>query len=506
MNHLSRSSVTSIQPHSLWIAQPGRHMMEGSIRNLMAEALFPLTALITAGFLTRQLGPSGYGLLVLAVSIVLLIQWCLNAIFARATIKHVSEAADWGPIGTAAANLQLMAGTGAMLATWILALPFGRLSGEPDLAWYVGIMAVDIPLACLVQSHRHILTGLGRFGQLGLLSASRWMVRLLFIVVFVLAGWGITGAIFGMITGTLGELLLARRVIHPVLFRWVSWAQWPLWDYALPLFVSSVCGAVFVRLDLLSLKALGGSATQAGLFGAAQNLSLLPGLLGAVVSPIVLSTISRVLSRGDVIHAVELSRNAMRATILLWPLAVLIGGSSQPLVVVIFGESFMDAAPLVRMLVAGAFGMLLTTICLTLLIAFGKPRLLVFVTSPLVAVAMIGHLFAVPRWGALGAAGVTCALSLVTATVAAWLAVKECGVEFPAASLWRSLLAAGGMLGGVTLWPVTGLWVFSQLVIGSLLLVVLYWVLGEFSADEISVGRSLLGMPRRFQIPSAPGK
>jgi len=498
MTRLSPSSATSTQPHSQWTAQPGRHMMEGSIRNLMAEALFPLTALVTAGFLTRQLGPNGYGLLVLAVSVVLLIQWSLNAIFARATIKHVSEAADWRPIGTATANLQLMVGTGAMLAIWVLAIPFGRLLGEPDLVWYVGVMAVDIPFACLVQSHRHILTGLGRFGELGLLSVGRWTVRLLLIVGFILVGWGIAGAILGMIGGTLGELLLARRMIRPVLFRWVSWTQWPLWDYALPLFVSSVCGAVFVRLDLLSLKALGGSATQAGLFGAAQNLSLLPGLLGVVVSPLVLSTVSRVRSSGDVTHAVELARNAMRASILLWPLAVLIGGSSQPLVVLIFGESFIDAAPLVRVLVGGAFVMLLTTICLTLLIAFGKPRLLVLVTGPMVVLALVGHLFAIPRWGALGAAGVTCALSLVTAIVAAWLAVKECGVGFPAASLWRSLLAAGGMLGCVGLWPATGLWVLPQLVLGSLLLMALYWVLGEFSDDEISAGRNLLRLSPHF--------
>ena len=70
-------------------------MLEGSIRNFLAEALFPLTALVTAAFLTRRLGPDGYGLLVLAVTLVVLIEWSLNSIFSRATIKHVGEAKDW---------------------------------------------------------------------------------------------------------------------------------------------------------------------------------------------------------------------------------------------------------------------------------------------------------------------------------------------------------------------------------------------------------------------------
>ncbi len=487
-------SSTVTQPGSQWTAQPGRHMMEGSIRNLLAETLFPLTALVTAGFLTRQLGADGYGLLVLAVSLVLLIQWSLNAIFARATIKHVSEAADWKPVGTAAVNLQLMVGTGAMAAIWLLAVPLGRMMGEPDLARYLGLMAVDVPLACLTQSHRQILTGLGQFGRCGLLSAGRWTVRLVLIIGFVFAGWGIMGAILGMIGGTVGELVLARRAIRPALFRRVSWTEWPLWDYAMPLFFSSVCGALFARLDLYSLKALGGSAGQAGLYGAAQNLSLLPGLLGAVVAPIVLSTVSRVVSTGDVARAAELSRNVVRAAILLCPLAALIGGTADPLVVLIFGEAFAQAGTLLTVLTAGAFVMLVTTMSLTLLVVYGKPRLLLLVTAPLVLLALGGHVLAVPRWGSVGAAAVTCLLSVAAAVTATWLAVRECQVRFPCASLGRALLAAGVMIGFAILWPAAGVWVFLKLVLGSPLLIGLYWALGEFSEEEIVVGRELLGM------------
>jgi O-antigen/teichoic acid export membrane protein len=492
MDRSAPTNATSAQPGSQWTAHPGRHMLEGSIRNLLAEALFPLTALVTAGVLTRQLGAGGYGLLVLAVSFVLLIQWSLNAIFSRATIKHVSEAADWRSVGTAAVNLQLMVGLGAMAAIWLLAVPLGRLMGEPDLPWSLGLMAVDIPLACLTQSHRQILTGLGRFGQCGLLSAGRWTVRLVLTIGFVFAGWGITGAILGMIGGTAGELVLARRAIRPALFRRVSWTEWPLWDYAMPLFFSSVCGALFVRLDLYSLKALGGSAVQAGLYGAAQNLSLLPSLLGAVVAPIVLSAVSRVLSTGDVTNAAELSRNAVRAAILSWPLAALIGGTADPLVVLIFGDVFIQAGTLLTILAAGAFVMLVTTMSLTLLVVFGKPRLLVLITAPLVLLALTGHMLAVPRWGPMGAAGVTCMLSVAAAISATWLAVRECGVRFPGASLGRSVLAAGVMIGFALLWPAVGVWVFLKLAFGSLLLMGTYWALGEFNQEELAMGRNLL--------------
>ena len=81
--------------------QPGRHMLDGTIRVFLAEALFPVTALITAAFLTRRLGPGGYGLLILTATLVGWVELVINSMFSRATIKFVSEAKDWRPIGTA---------------------------------------------------------------------------------------------------------------------------------------------------------------------------------------------------------------------------------------------------------------------------------------------------------------------------------------------------------------------------------------------------------------------
>jgi len=40
---------------------PGRHMMTGTIRIFLAEALILPTGFITAVFLARSLGPVGYG-------------------------------------------------------------------------------------------------------------------------------------------------------------------------------------------------------------------------------------------------------------------------------------------------------------------------------------------------------------------------------------------------------------------------------------------------------------
>src|SRR2546426_4931878 len=80
-------------------------MLEGTIHVFLAQALFPLTVLITTAFLTRPLGPEGYGLLVLTATLVVWVEVSIHSLFSRAAIKFVGEAANRRPIGSAIARL-----------------------------------------------------------------------------------------------------------------------------------------------------------------------------------------------------------------------------------------------------------------------------------------------------------------------------------------------------------------------------------------------------------------
>ena len=479
---------------SHWSSQPGRHILEGSIRNLLAEGLFPLTALITAAILSRRAGVDGYGVLVLAVTSIVWIQWGLNSLFSGATIKHVGAAKDWQPIGTAAVNLQLMVGTAAMLILWLLAAPLSRLLGEPRLFAYLALLALDIPLFCVVQAHRHILAGIGEFGTCALLSAGRWVVRLVLIVGLVAMGLSISAAMLGIIGASIAELTLARRYVRPALFRRVSAADWPLWDYALPLFLSALSVSTFVRIDLFFLKALGGTAEQAGHYGAAQNLAQLPGLLAVSIAPFLLSTLSRVLSMGNHAQAHELSRHALRFSLILVSMAAVVAGTASELVVLVFGAAFTPSASLLAILILGSSALLVLTVSTTILVALGRPSLTVRLTAPLVPLAIIGHLLVVPRLGAVGAALVTAMLEFAAAAAGLFAVSRLWDLGPLRDTLWRSLMVGGFayVLGVAS--PVSGAWVLIKLVVVCATVVAGYWALGEWSPEEVTLARSLLRM------------
>ena len=79
--------------------QPGRLIVEGTIRMFLAEILILPTGILITIFLTRRLGPSDYGLFTLVATLVVLIKSCIASFFGRATIKFISQTDDWRDMG-----------------------------------------------------------------------------------------------------------------------------------------------------------------------------------------------------------------------------------------------------------------------------------------------------------------------------------------------------------------------------------------------------------------------
>ncbi len=101
---------------------------------LAAEALIIPSGLFVAALLARQLPLEDYGRFTLAITLVTWIEWSLTALFARSTIKLVSEADD--PRAVSATILRTYAATSVLAALVLVALApgIGTLMGEPRLA------------------------------------------------------------------------------------------------------------------------------------------------------------------------------------------------------------------------------------------------------------------------------------------------------------------------------------------------------------------------------------
>jgi O-antigen/teichoic acid export membrane protein len=437
-------------------------LFDGALRLFVAEALLPLSGLVTSAVLTRRLGVAGYGRFALAATLVGTIQWVLTALLARATIRIVGESKDWQPAASAALRLYLFGGFAAGLALAVLASPLARLFGEAPLAQELRLFALDMPLFGLVQAHVNVLLGRGRFRERARARALRWTVRLALIVAFVEAGFSVTGAILGSLGASLAELIVARALVQPSLGAGQAPPLGRLWSYAMPLFLSGI-GLRVMGVDLVALKALGASAMDAGFYGAALSLSMLPNLLALSVAPALLATLVRLHAEGRESEARVVTRDAARGVLLLAPFAAIGLGARVEVVRFVFGGAFAASAPLLVPLVLASLSILTVALMTAALTAVGRLRLTATLTLPMPLVAVAGYAFVVPRAGIEGAAWVTATVA-VSGCLASLVAVARIlGARPELATLARIAgVCASGWIAS-SLIPGAGVWILPKL-------------------------------------------
>jgi O-antigen/teichoic acid export membrane protein len=461
------------------VQRSARHTLDGTVRVFLAEALILPTGLITTAILTRELGPEGYGWFTLAASAVAWIEWGIAAFFARAAFLFVAQAEEWRPVASMILRLRLLVSIAAALALAALAEPIAMLLNEPALAGYLRLFAIDIPIFGAGNAHSNVLVGISAFRQRAWPSAARWIVRLALIALFIRLGFSIEGAIWGSIGASVAELVVARRFVKLDLFTAASLPLRRLWPQALPLTLFALSTRLFDRVDLFFLKALGASSAEAGFYGGAQNLSIVPGLVALAFSPLLLSTIARLLKANAEADARDLARQALRAIVAMTPLAAMSAAAAPEIVRLVLGPAFLGAARPLSLLIFAALALVMVSVATSILTAAGKASWSFYLTAPMVPIAAAGHLLLVPLLWGTGAALVT--LSTATlAAVATVLAVHRLwGVAPPFSTMLRSAVISVGAYAATAAWPCGGALVVIKLALVCLGIGLGFVLLGE---------------------------
>jgi len=478
----------------------GKLVLAGSIRVFLAEALIVPTGLATVVFLTRRLGPEDYGFFALSAAIVIWIEIAISSLFSRSTVQLVSQSREWSPVGSTVIRAQLAIGSVCTLLLWLFAHPMSRLFDAPQMALYIRLFALDIPFFTLAVAHRDIMTGVGRFGARARTTAMRWVGRLFLIVLLVELGLSVSGAILGSVGASGLELLLCRRYIRPSLWLPNSFPLRQLILYSLPLSFLAVSMQAYGKMDLILFKILGGTAEQAGMYSAAQNLSIVPGLVSASLSPVLQSSIGNLMKTGENDSAMQIVGYALRCVVWLLPFAAMTAGAASEIVTLIYGAQYSPASSILALLIFAALAWLIISTASAILIASGKPGWPFKIIGPTVPVAFLAYLLLIPRLGPMGAATVTAFFSV---TSAVFFISAVCRI-WKLASLAGTLLKSTGVsvltLFLAMIWPTPGFFVLIKIAGISLLILCSLFLLREIGKVEIAFLGSLLSN-RRNRVP-----
>jgi O-antigen/teichoic acid export membrane protein len=460
-------------------------MLDGTIRVFLAESLLIPTGLITTIFLTRSRGPESYGIYGLVVSIVIWIEYSICQIFGGTSIKFIGEAEHWEPIATTVLKLYLLVSAAAVAALWLFSNEIAGLLNAPKLGSYLSLMAIDIPIFVLSTAHRQILIGIAKFKERALTSSVRWISRMVLIVILVSIGLSVEGAIIGIIISSLIELIIVRSYVRAPVFSHSNFRAGRLWGYITPLFLFAAGMRLFDKLDLLLVKALGGTAEQAGIYVAAQNLAIIPGLFALSYTPLLLSTLTRAIGTGNRETVTHLITTSHRIAVLLIPFAAMTAGCSHELVRLIFGDEYGGTAQILSVLIFGSVATVLISVNYAVLTASGKPGLPLLLAGPIVPISILFYFLVIPRFGMIGASSVYTLLAWAGAFATLSAVYYLWRIHPPARTLLRSIIISIAAYYAVRLWDTRGIFVVIKILLASMGIITLCVVTGEFTIREL---------------------
>jgi len=495
------SDLPPIKNDSGSIAGHAGHLAVGTVQGFVASAISLPTGILTAAFLTRQLGPADYGLLTVAAAIVMWFQGTVVIGFSRGAVKFIAEAEDWENVATKYLQTQFFVSVGSTILLFAAAPFLASLLDSSEMTKYLRLYSLIIPISSMSAIHQSAMTARGQYRQQAILPAAYWVSRMVLIFLFVSLYPSVTYVILATMGASVVVLCLARWFVRPDLLSRSDFPIRKLWDYAWPLFFYTAGMNLFNRLDLFFVKAMGDVPQISGYYGAAKNLTIVPALFAMAFSPLLLGKLSQLRSSHSSADETTIVRHAMRFVICLLPFAGMSSGAASELVVAIYGEPFLPAASYFSLLIFAALGLVMISVAASIFIAADRPGLLLFITGPFVVIAPLAHYLLVNQYGPMGASMVVLCLSWLGAAAALTAVYRIRHISLPVMTLFRSLLISALAYTIALLWPSPGVLLLIKLPMIGIVIAVSFLISGEFSRREIEFGYGMIRREKKGETP-----
>lgn len=237
------------------------------------------------------------------------------------------------------------------------------------------------------------------------------------------------------------RLLPLNLHIRPT-FVWSTWRQ--IIATSWPLGLVLILNVIYFRIDIIILS-LYRPASQVGLYGLAYRLIESSLFLPAMFGGLLLPHLSSAWKRG---HRTSFSRYLRQAAAAVTWAAVFIVLTlvlfASPIITLIAGPTFTDAAPLLRILSFALGIMFIGNLAGFSLVACGRHQILLAIAASLAAANVVLNLIFIPPYGAPAAAFTTLFTELIAAAAASFAVLRLASI--PISPTYLARLAAATLL------------------------------------------------------------
>ena len=406
-------------------------MRTGAVTYLYS-ALTLLANLVSGVVSARALGPSGRGVTVALVSVTQLGGFLFAMGVAQSLSYFIARAPDDGPrLFTTWTLMLLPAGALAVVAGEIL-IPnifsthnhAAVVAGRWFLVTVVLVIGTELNYGLLLGASDFGLYNLLRFAQPAMMAAS-------FVVLWSLGALDVTSALIAPTVAT--AITLAVGMVRSVSRIGIGRPDFALGSKTLWYGIRGqgtlVATHVNARLDVAILPAYV-AASSVGLYSVATNVSLIVFQLSSAFAALLLPAAARDPERGP-----DKVLGSLYATVLVAAaLALVLGLLAKPLLGLVYGQPFREAAPTLRLILPGAVLFAGSSILSAGIYAAGRP----FVAS---LAQMLGLVVTVVGLAVfLGSGGITAAAIVSSAAYGSAFAATLIAYKLVTGRSWRWFL------------------------------------------------------------------
>jgi O-antigen/teichoic acid export membrane protein len=369
--------------------------------------------------LPRLMTPDEFGQYKVVVGIVSVI----NAVVITGTYQTVSkfvsqEPAQAGAVKRAALRLQLLVGGGASLGFLALAPVISHYLRDVRLTGLFRIASLIILAYAFYAVFTGYLNGQRRFPTQAALDAGYSTMKLAFILLLVVMGFGVAGGVSGFAlaaAAVLGLSMLAAGRADVV----GSMRAGTLFSFQAYLLVFTLVLNLLQKVDLILIKALSSADATAASENAAYYAAALD--LANVTYQVVISATfvvfplvskSTFAADGDRTR-VYIATTVKYTLIVMAVVATLFSANASEVLHVVYRQAYQAGGPALQVV---SYGMLLyglLIICTTIITASGRPRVSIIIGVAALAASAVLNWALIPRYGIAGAAmGTTAAMAV----------------------------------------------------------------------------------------------
>jgi len=362
--------------------------------------------------LARWLGAADLGLYTMIITIQAIAVLVASVGIPAAVIKYVAEYKDRGDKLFQTTSIAFISSIIFGLVVGILIYTLsGILAGlfhMPELARLLKILAFTFPFASILETLLGLFNGLRQMKTYAYIMVLQSFLMALFIVAFVWFGFGVQGAVWGIVLSVLGGCIFglyrSRKFLHLTLHGLLQGAK-RLVSFGSQVFVANAFGLILAYTDILLIGYFL-AAEDVGYYSVAVSVSTFFLLVPQAIQRITYPATSEYWSQNDHQALSRMIDKSMKySACILLPLGLGVGFFAQDLVVGIFGQEFRDAAwPLCVLLIARVItGSTSVPVGLSFS-GVGRPDIPLKI-SGIAAAANVGlNVLLIPPWGILGAA------------------------------------------------------------------------------------------------------